>query len=105
MACTPEYIEFVCAQLHGVGVLRSRRMFGDWCIYVDEKPVILACDGQCYVKMHAAIADLMQEAQTGYPYEGAKLHYLLDVDHGEQARAVVRQLVAVLPYPKTKKRK
>ncbi|MCQ2238493.1 MAG: transcriptional regulator [Bacteroidaceae bacterium] len=42
MACTQEYIDFVCQQVEGVGVVRTRKMFGDWCIYVDEKPVILA---------------------------------------------------------------
>lgn len=55
MACTQEYIDFVCQQIEGVGVIRTRKMFGDWCIYVDEKPVILACDALCYVKMHPAM--------------------------------------------------
>lgn len=50
MACTTEYIEFVCSQLQGAGVIRARKMFGDWCIYIDEKPIILACDNLCYVK-------------------------------------------------------
>lgn len=42
--CSPEYIEFVCAQLKGLGVVRSRKMMGDYVIYVDEKCVITACD-------------------------------------------------------------
>ncbi len=52
MACTTEYIEFVCSQLQGAGVIRALKMFGDWCIYIDEKPIILACDNLCYVKKH-----------------------------------------------------
>lgn len=104
MACSQEYIDFVCGQLKGVGVIRTRKMFGDWCIYVDEKPVILACDEQCYVKKHAALAEMMQDAQSGYPYDGAKEHYLLDIEHREKAKEVVCKLVEVLPYPKQKKR-
>lgn len=50
MACTTDYIDFVCSQLNGVGIIRSKKMFGDWLIYIDEKPVILACDNICYVK-------------------------------------------------------
>lgn len=102
MACTQEYIDFVSQQIEGVGVIRTRRMFGDWCIYVDEKPVILACDELCYVKMHPAIADMMPDAQTGYPYDGAKLHYILDIEHRDITSPVIKKLVEVLPYPKKK---
>ncbi len=105
MACSQDYIDFVCSQLVGVGVIRTRRMFGDWCIYVDEKPVILACDEQCYVKKHEAIEDLMLDAQIGFPYDGAKEHYILDIEHSAQARLVVSRLIDVLPYPKKKKNK
>ncbi len=104
MACTNEYIDFVCAQLQGVGAIRSRKMFGDWCIYIDEKPVILACDNICYIKMLPAISDLMQEAQTGYPYEGAKLHYILEVEHRDEAIRIVQALLPLLPYPRKKKK-
>lgn len=71
MASSQEYIDFVCTQLQGVGVIKTRKMFGDWCIYIDEKPVMLVCDEQCYVKKHEAIAELMPEALVGFPYDGA----------------------------------
>lgn len=102
MACSQNYIDFVCSQLRGSGVIRTRKMFGDWCIYVDEKAVILACDEQCYVKKHQAIEDLMQDAQVGFPYDGAKEHYILDIEHSDKAKLVVSRLLEVLPYPKKK---
>lgn len=104
MACSQDYIDFICSQLNGVGVIRTRKMFGDWCIYVDEKPVLLACDEQCYVKMHKAIAEIMQDAQTGCPYDGASPHYILDIEHRDKARAVISRLAEVLPYPKQKRK-
>ena len=70
MACTVEIIEFVCMQLAEAGEVRSRKMFGDYMIYVNEKPVVLACDNIAYVKVHPAIADLMTDAEKGFPYEG-----------------------------------
>lgn len=103
MACSTDFIDYVCAQLQGAGVIRARRMFGDWCIYVDEKAAVLACDNLCYVKMHPAIAHLMHDAPTGRPYEGAKEHYILDIDHPAEATAVVKALLPALPYPKRKK--
>ena len=105
MACTPEYIEFVCSQLKSVGQVRSRKMMGDYVIYVDEKCVIIACDGQCYVKKIPELATLMADAECGYPYEGAKEHYILDIDHGDHARKVVEVLRDLLPYPKPKNKK
>lgn len=105
MACTLDYIDFVCSQLNGIGEIRTRKMFGDWCIYIDEKPVVLACDNICYVKKHAAIEDMMSDAECGCPYDGAKEHYILDIEHGDDAKRVVRKLVEVLPYPKKKTKK
>lgn len=103
MACTPEYIEFVCSQLAAVGEVRARKMMGDYVIYVDEKCVIIACDGQCYVKKIPELEALMTDAECGFPYEGAKEHYILDIDHRDHAQKVVSVLRDTLPYPKPKK--
>ena len=56
------------------------------------------------MKIHPAIADLMTEAEKGFPYEGAKEHYILDIEHGREAVKVVRALEQALPYPKPKKK-
>lgn len=77
MACNSEFIEFVCSQIADAGEIRFRKMFGDYVIYVNEKPVITACDGICYVKKHPSIQSLMENAECGHPYEGAKEHYIL----------------------------
>lgn len=100
MACTTKYIDFVCSQLEGVGEIRTRKMCGDWCIYVNDKLVILACDDLCYVKMHPAIEEKMRGAWTSYPYEGAKEHYVLVIEDKEQAMSVVKKLLEVLPSKK-----
>lgn len=105
MACTIDYIEFVSSQLQGVGAIRTRKMFGDWCIYVDEKPVILACDNICYVKMLPQISHLMKDALTDFPYEGAKEHYILDIEHRDEAVEIIKTLLPLVPYPKKKVKK
>ena len=73
MACTIEFIEFVCMQLAEAGEVRSRKMFGDYMIYINEKPVVLACDNIAYVKIHPAIADLMTDAEKGLCGYGRKV--------------------------------
>lgn len=100
MPCTPDYIDFVCSQLEAVGTVRARKMMGDYVIYVDEKCVIIACDGQCFVKKIPEIAHLMTDAECGRPYDGAKEHYILDIEHRPHAERVVSILRDTLPYPK-----
>lgn len=105
MACTTDYIDFVCSQLNGVGIIRSKKMFGDWLIYIDEKPVVLACDNICYVKKLPVIAELMTGADTGFPYDGAKEHYILDIEHRDKAIEIIETLLPTIPYPKKKKKR
>lgn len=104
MACSTEYIDFVCSQLEGAGAIRARKMFGDYCIYVDERPVMLACDNIVYVKKHKAIETMMADAEVGYPYEGAKEHYILDVEHRDRALPVIKALLPHVPLPKPRKK-
>mgnify|MGYP000846507363 FL=1 len=99
MACTPEFVDFVAAQLADAGAVRVRKMFGGHLLYVDEKPAVLLCDNVAYVKMHPALEAWMADAETGHPYPGAKLHYILDVEHRAEALRVVKILAEVLPLP------
>lgn len=105
MACTSDFIEFVCSQLEGAGMVRARKMFGDYCIYVDEKPIILACENIVYIKKHQAIEKMMSEAEIGFPYDGAKEHYILDVEHKDYVLPIVKALLPHIPLPKPKKKK
>lgn len=100
MSCTVEFIDFVCSQIQNAGSVRAKKMFGDWCIYVDEKPVILACDNLCYVKIYPVIENLMKNALTGFPYGGAKNHYILEIEHEDEAVSVIKALLPVIDYPK-----
>ena len=71
MATTKDYIEYVCERLHGAGGLRYRKMFGEYMVYVNDKPVLLVCDNTVFVKNHPALAHLLAEAPEGLPYPGA----------------------------------
>ncbi len=93
--CTSEYIDFVCSQLKGAGdIIMKKQMSDDWCIYINDKPIILAFDNLSYVRMSPAIDDMMASAWTGYPYDGAKEHYVLDIEHRDKAMKVVHALLA-----------
>lgn len=50
MATTRNYLDFVCTQLEGIWGIDYKRMFGEYQIYVNDKPVLLACDNTVFVK-------------------------------------------------------
>ena len=100
MACSADFIDFVCCQLDSVGIIRTRKMFGDYCIYVNEKPLMLCCDNVVYIPKDPAIDDLMTDAECGVPFPGAKERYILDVDHGNEARRIISLLEKATPFPK-----
>lgn len=76
---------------------------GDYVIYVNGKCVITACDNIAYVKKLSCIAEMMADAETGKPYNGAKEAYILDLSRRSRALKVISALWETLPFPKKKK--
>ena len=105
MATTVDYIEYVLEQIRGIGELRYRKMFGEYMVYVNDKPIILVCDNTVYVKQLDCVFELLSGADKACPYDGAKEHYVLDIDNRNLTLEVLRRLEAVTPLPKPKKKK
>lgn len=105
MSTTQDFIDYVCEQIRGVGFVRYRKMFGEYMVYVNEKPILLVCDNIVYVKELDCIADKMRDADKGFPYTGAKEHHILDIDDTEFAKQITRILEPVTSIPKPKKKK
>ena len=105
MATSVEYIAFVCDQISEVGDIRSKKMFGEYMIYVNDKPILLVCNSTVYVKCLDCISEQMEDAETGIPYAGAKVHYILDIENKDLSKEVILALEKVIPLPKPKKKK
>ena len=105
MATSQDYTQYVCDQIRDTGVIRYRKMFGEYMIYVNDKPILLVCDDTVFVKMIPEIETLMKDSETGKPYEGAKEHYILDIDNREFSERIINILEPIIPIPKPKKRK
>ena len=104
MATSIEYIEFVCEQLRGDCDITYKKMFGDYTVYANGKPILLVCDNTVFVKKLPALADLLDGAPCGFPYDGAKEHYILDIENSELTAEVVAVLEKITPLPKKKTR-
>lgn len=102
MATSESYIEFVCEQISGVENVRYKKMFGEYMVFVNEKPIILVCDNTVYVKKIDELQDILQGAKVAVPYKGAKERYVLDIEDTELANEVILMLEKVTPMPKPK---
>ena len=106
MATSADFMEFVCEQVKDCGSIRYRKMFGEYMVYANEKPVLLVCDNSVFVKILPETREILgSDAQTGMPYDGAKEHFFIDPDDDEKLNELVCALEKITPLPKKKARK
>ncbi|MFP3155990.1 TfoX/Sxy family protein [Lachnospiraceae bacterium ZAX-1] len=103
MATTLDYATFCAEQLAFAGNVRYKKMFGEYMIYIDEKPLVLVCDNTAFVKILPCIDGLLEA--KGFPYDGAKEHYILDIEDSETTKQVIAELKKFTPLPKPKLKK
>lgn len=105
MATTLDYIEFVCSQIESDWHPLYKKMFGEYMVYVNNKPLLLVCDNTVYVKKLDELKAFLEDAETGFPYSGAKEHYIVDVEDRELLNQLIEVLERVIPVPLKKKAK
>lgn len=105
MSTSLSFAEYVCEQIRGCGDISLKKMFGEYMVYVNAKPVLLLCDNTVFVKQLDCVAQKLQGAEKGYPYSGAKEHYVLDIDDADLSKDIIAILEPITPLPKPKKKK
>ncbi len=111
MSTSEQYIELVCEQVGRaeLGLVRYKKMFGEYMVYVNDKPILLVCENTVFVKKQPEklpkIAALMKNSECGIPYKGAKEHYVLDIENAPFVKEVVSVLEEITPVPKPRNKK
>ena len=59
MATSPEYLAFVLEQLPPLWEVRSKKMFGEYMIYLNDKPVLTLCDNTVFVKKLPVLSEIL----------------------------------------------
>ena len=84
-------------------------MFGEYMLYYDAKPVLTVCDNTVFVKRLPEVKALFDEygvvCEEKTPYDGAKPHYVVDVENEEFSNALIELLAEITPLPKPKRKK
>jgi len=96
MATPIEYIDFVCEQIKDSYNVRYKKMFGEYMVYINEKPLLLVCDSTVFIKKNQLIQEKMINEKTGFPYPNAKEHYILDIDNS----SFCNEIIAILDKSK-----
>ncbi len=104
MATSLDYVEYVCEQVRGEYAVRYKKMFGEYMVYANDKPIFLVCDNTVYVKKLGELEGLLGGSECGIPYEGSKEHYILDIENSALVRDVAAVLERVTPVPKKRKK-
>jgi len=106
MATNFSTIEYLLDNLSEVGDLTYKKMFGEYMIYLNGKPIFLICNDTLYVKMLPEVEYLLAGKATDAPYNGAKPHYIVDdIDDKGLLKDLAIELEKVIPLPKPKKKK
>lgn len=107
-----EHLERANAEFGGKFTFSARKMFGEYCIYVNDrgiqKVLFLVCDEEIFVKKFAGLGEFVLQNEeyfsVGYPYAGAKEHYKVDIESAEFLSTLLQILVPLCPAPKVKTR-
>jgi TfoX/Sxy family transcriptional regulator of competence genes len=79
---TIAYLKDQLASLHAVS---TRKMFGEYCLYLDGVPIAFICSDQLFIKPTETNKQLLIKELIGFPYPGAKPYFLVPADQWEDA--------------------
>jgi TfoX/Sxy family transcriptional regulator of competence genes len=89
MATSIEYVNYVISCLDDKYQPTLKKMFGEYMIYINQKPILLVCDNTVFVKMIPELKSILENCEKGYPYESAKIHYIIDFEDKELTNKVI----------------
>lgn len=106
MATSSDYIAYVVEKLNDLDLVVSyKKMFGEYMVYLNQKPIFLVCDNTVFIKKHECLSEKMKKNDVGIPYRGAKEHYIVDVDQKEEFQDLAIFIEPFVSLPKPRKKK
>ncbi|MBZ7942221.1 competence protein TfoX [Campylobacter molothri] len=93
MSSSENFKDFVLDQLKLCGnkyTFHARKMFGEYCIYVNNKPIFLICNDVLYIKQFYFLKRILKNNEKNFPFSKAKLWYIIDIENIEILKRVVK---------------
>lgn len=106
MASHPDFVNYVAEQLRQAGVIRSRKMFGEYGLYCDNVFFAVICNDQLFVKATPQGEAAFPALPKAPPYEGARDYiWVEDVDDRDTMTELTRLTCLALQEKPPKKRR
>ena len=105
MASDKEYLTFILEQLSDLENITYKPMMGEYILYYRGKIFGGIYDDRLLVKPTKTALAYMPNAVFESPYDGAKEHYILDIENRDLAREVTELLAKITPLPKKRVKK
>jgi len=105
MASDPDFVAYVCEQMRGAGSITSKKMFGEYGLYIDGVIFALVCDNQLFIKpTPAGRAWLGDALREGHAYPGSKLYFTAGarIEDAQWLTELARVTARDLPLPRIK---
>jgi TfoX/Sxy family transcriptional regulator of competence genes len=104
MATKQETVDFICEQSGLSERVTSRKMFGEFALYVDGKVIGLVCDDILYVKPTLPGPAILGTTVNRPPYNGAIPHFCItdQLENRELLQQLFLATAAALPAAKPK---
>jgi DNA transformation protein and related proteins len=107
MSTKQETVDYILEQTVTAGMMRARKMFGEYALYCDDKVVGLICDDSLFIK-YTDKGKLFAEGRygEGYAYPGAKpsMNITDQIDDWDFLCSLIRITADSLPLPKARKK-
>lgn len=107
MATDQSFVEYVFEQAGLADRLTSKRMFGEYGLYVDGKVVAFCADNSLFLKLVPETEALLPDLPRQELFPGSKPYALADelLDDPDRLRTLLLALERALPEPKPKRPK
>ena len=103
MPSDKEYLNFILDQLSDLDGISHRAMMGEYILYFRDKIIGGIYDNRLLVKPTVSAREMMPEAVSEAPYDGAKEMLLVDrIDDREFLTKLIYAMYNELPAPKKK---
>ncbi len=107
MPSTEDFTQFVADQLSPAGDIRYKKMFGEYCLYLNEKVLAFICDDKLLIKPTASGRAYIGDPVLAKAYPGSKDYFLIEdrLDDQDWLLGLCAACWDELPAPKPKKAK
>ena len=106
MASEQQTVDYIAEQMRNAGAIRSRKMFGEYALYCDEKVIAFVCDDRLFLKITESARTILKNIELGQAYPGSKDYFVISPDDWDDRGYMVelaRSTADALPAPKPKK--